>query len=70
MLGWAQNSGEIWIYLAYFKPVLKNLPSFKHINISYSGDPNTEHLNNGTIWLTDYWKFVIQATSHATYDPE
>ena len=32
----------------------------KHF-FNYSGDPKTEHSNNGTIWLMDYWKFVIQA---------
>ena len=25
------------------------------------GDPNNEHLDNGTIQLKNYWKFVIQA---------
>ena len=33
----------------------------------YSGDQKTEHSNNGTIWLMDYWKFVIQVISQATY---
>ena len=32
-----------------------------------SGDPNTNHSNKKFIWLLDYWKFVIQAISHATY---
>ena len=34
----------------------------------YSGDPNTEHSNNRTVWLTNFWKFVIQAISQETFD--
>ena len=34
----------------------------------YSGDPNTEHSLNGYIRLPNFWKFVIQAINHATYD--
>ena len=40
--------------------------SLFHYNCS--GNLNIEQSNNGTIWLTDYWKFVTQAIIQATYD--
>ena len=33
----------------------------------HSGNLFSEYPNNGTIGLTNYWKFAIQAISHATY---
>ena len=36
-----------------------NLVSYSHIQ--YSGDPNTGHLINGTIQITDFHYSVIQA---------
>ena len=40
--------------------ILKTI--FTWIQNKYIGNPNNEHSNYRTIWLTNYWKFSVQAT--------
>ena len=73
-------TGRLWYHKKYIQRG-SSKTIFIWMKSKYIGNPNNEHSNYRTIWLTNYWKFsvqatvwiankkfVIQAITHTTYD--
>ena len=53
-------------FASYFCLFINNLSNPTFYFYDYSGDLNSEHLNSGTIWITNFYLFAIQMFANSS----